>query len=148
MDRIGVRPRAQPHQPDLPTLANAIVIMSAYLAAASLVWGFADASMDQPLDLEAFDAAPPGGRVWRVAHLSDIHIVGERYGFRIESGRGGPRGNERLRRVMARLEESHAARPLDLRAHHRRHDRRRTFGRMGGIFRHRRRAIPISPRGC
>ena len=88
--------------------------MSAYLAAASLVWGFADATMDQPLDLEAFDAAPSDGRVWRVAHLSDIHIVGERYGFRIESGRGGPRGNERLRRAMARLEAEHAARPLDL----------------------------------
>ena len=98
----------------MPTLANAIVIMSAYLAAASLVWGFADATMDQPLDLEAFDAAPSDGRVWRVAHLSDIHIVGERYGFRIESGRGGPRGNERVRRVMARLEAEHAARPLDL----------------------------------
>jgi hypothetical protein len=105
---------AVPHQLIWPTLANAIVIMSAYLAAASLVWGFADASMDQPLDLEAFDPAPSGGRVWRVAHLSDIHIVGERYGFRIESGRGGPRGNDRLKRVMARLDESHAARPLDL----------------------------------
>ena len=105
---------AAPLQLILPTLANAVVIMSAYLAAASLVWGFADASTDQPLDLEGFDAAPSDGRVWRVAHLSDIHIVGERYGFRIESGRGGPRGNERLRRVMTRLEESHAARPLDL----------------------------------
>ena len=105
---------AVPHHLIVPTLANAMVIMSAYLAAASLVWGFADASMDQPLDLEAFDAALPGGRVWRVAHLSDIHIVGERYGFRIESGRGGPRGNERVRRVMARLEAEHAARPLDL----------------------------------
>ena len=103
-----------PHLLIVPTLANAIVIMSGYLAAASLVWGFADASMDQPLDLEAFDAAPPGGRVWRVAHLSDIHIVGERYGFRIESGRGGPRGNERVRRVMACLEAEHAATPLDL----------------------------------
>ena len=105
---------AVPHQLIWPTLANAIVIMSGYLAAASLVWGFADAAMDQPLDLEAFDAAPPGGRIWRVAHLSDIHIVGERYGFRIESGRGGPRGNERVRRVMALLEAEHAARPLDL----------------------------------
>ena len=105
---------AAPHQLIVPTLANAIVIMSAYLAAASLVWGFADASMDQPLDLEAFDPAPSEGRVWRVAHLSDIHIVGERYGFRIESGRGGPRGNERVTRVMARLETEHAARPLDL----------------------------------
>ena len=103
-----------PHLLILPTLANAIVIMSAYLAAASLVWGFADASMDQPLDLQGFDAAPSDGRVWRVAHLSDIHIVGERYGFRIESGRGGPRGNERVRRVLARLEAEHAARPLDL----------------------------------
>jgi predicted MPP superfamily phosphohydrolase len=104
---------AVPHQLIWPTLANAVVIMSAYLAAASLVWGFADASMDQPLDVDAYDAAP-GGRVWRVAHLSDIHIVGERYGFRIESGRGGPRGNERVRQVMARLEAEHAARPLDL----------------------------------
>jgi hypothetical protein len=105
---------AVPHQLILPTLANAVVIMSAYLAAASLVWGFADASMDQPLDLGVLDPASPGGRVWRVAHLSDIHIVGERYGFRIESGRGGPRGNERLKRVMARLEAEHAACPLDL----------------------------------
>ncbi len=40
--------------------------------------------------------------------------MGERYGFRIESGRAGPRGNERLKRVMARLEAEHAARPLDL----------------------------------
>ena len=105
---------AIPHHLIVPTLANAVVIMSAYLAAASLVWGFADASMDQPLDLEGFDAPLSGGRVFRVAHLSDIHIVGERYGFRIESGRGGPRGNDRLKRVMASLETSHAARPLDL----------------------------------
>jgi hypothetical protein len=105
---------AAPHYLIWPTLANALVIMSAYLAAASLVWGFADASTDQPLDLEAFAVAPSGGRVWRVAHLSDIHIVGERYGFRIESGRGGPRGNERLRLVMARLEDAHAVQPLDL----------------------------------
>jgi hypothetical protein len=103
-----------PHLLILPTLANAVVIMSAYLALASLIWGFADASMDQPLDLEAYDAAPSDGRVWRVVHLSDIHIVGERYGFRIESGRGGPRGNERVRRVMARLEAEHALSPLDL----------------------------------
>jgi hypothetical protein len=98
----------------LPTLANAIVLVSGYLAAASLVWGFADASMDQPIDLAAFDDAPAGGRIWRVAHLSDLHVVGERYGFRIESGRGGPRGNERFDRVLQRLAAIHAARPLDV----------------------------------
>ncbi len=63
---------------------------------------------------KAFDARPPDARVWRVAHLSDVHVVGERYGFRIESGRGGPRGNGRLERALARLAALHAARPLDL----------------------------------
>ena len=41
-------------------------------------------------------------------------MVGERYGFRIESGRGGPRGNERLDARLARLAAIHAADPLDL----------------------------------
>jgi len=69
--------------------------------------------MDQPIDLATFDEAPPGGRIWRVAHLSDLHVVGERYGFRIESGRGGPRGNERVARLMARLASIDATDPLD-----------------------------------
>jgi hypothetical protein len=102
------------HRLIIPTLANAAVIMAGYLAVASLFWGGTDASMDQPLDLAAFDAAPFGARVWRVAHLSDIHMVGERYGFRIESGRDGPRGNDRLQRVMAYVEAIHATDPLDL----------------------------------
>ena len=105
---------ASPRLLILPTIANTIVIMSSYLAVASLVWGFADAGADQPLDLEAFDAAPPSARVWRVAHLSDVHVVGERYGFRIESGRNGPRGNERLEQAFVRLAALHAEQPLDL----------------------------------
>jgi hypothetical protein len=48
-----------------------------------------------------------------VAHLSDIHTVGERFGFRVESGRAGPRGNERLQQLLARLDAIHAAEPLD-----------------------------------
>ncbi|WP_426435708.1 metallophosphoesterase family protein [Bradyrhizobium genosp. P] len=103
-----------PHHLIVPTLCNAIVLVSCYLTLAALVWGFADASMDQPFDLAAFDTAPAGSRTWRVAHLSDLHVVGERYGFRIESGRGGPCGNERLDRVMARLEAIHISQPLDL----------------------------------
>ncbi len=102
-----------PHRLIVPMVANAVVAMSAYLAAAALVWGAADASADQPLDLAKFDAAPPGARIWRVAHLSDIHVVGEPYGFRIESGRAGPRGNERLRRTLASLDALHARSPLD-----------------------------------
>lgn len=102
------------HRLIVPTLANAVVLVSGYLAFAALAWGFADANMDQPLDLAGFDEAPSGCRTWRVAHLSDLHVIGERYGFRIESGRGGPRGNQRFARLMARLAAIHAADPLDL----------------------------------
>ncbi|WP_407176148.1 metallophosphoesterase family protein [Bradyrhizobium sp. STM 3562] len=101
------------HRLIVPMIANAVVLIMGYLAAASLVWGFADAMMDQPADFSAFDVAPAGRR-FRIAHLSDLHAVGERYGFRIESGRRGPRGNARLRQALERLAEIHAARPLDL----------------------------------
>jgi 3',5'-cyclic AMP phosphodiesterase CpdA len=96
------------------TTANATLVISAYLAIAALVWGFAEAAGDQPLDLEAFDTPTDGARIWRIAHLSDVHVVGERYGFRIESGRAGPRGNDRLVRAMERLAAMHAREPLDL----------------------------------
>src|SRR5262249_50989273 len=41
------------HRLIVPTLANAVVLVSSYLAIASLIWGIADASMDQPFDLAA-----------------------------------------------------------------------------------------------
>jgi predicted MPP superfamily phosphohydrolase len=103
-----------PHRLVIPTLANAVVLVSGYMAVATLIWGFADASMAQPVELAAFDGAPSGGCTWRIAHLADIHMVGERYGFRIESGRDGPRGNARLEQVMTRLEAIHRAQPLDV----------------------------------
>ncbi len=95
-------------------LANSLVLIAGYFAGAALVWGWADATMAQPRDLRAFAAGLAPGRRWRVAHLSDIHTVGERYGFRVESGRSGPRGNERLRQALRRLDAIHAAHPLDL----------------------------------
>ena len=104
----------EPHLLAVWTVANAIVVMSSYLAVAALVWGFAEAAGHQPLDLEFFDDKSQGSPIWRVAHLSDVHAVGERYGFRIESGRAGPRGNERLVRAMDRLAAVHAREPLDL----------------------------------
>lgn len=105
---------ATPFQLVPVVLANTIVLLSAYLAVAALTWGIADATMDQPRDFEHFPPCPAGARTWRVAHLSDLHTVGERHGFRIESGRAGPSGNGRLVRVLARLEEIHAAAPLDV----------------------------------
>ena len=60
--------------------------------------------MAQPRDFDRFYAPPGETRIWRIAHLSDLHVVGERYGFRIESGRSGPRGNDRLQAAIAKLE--------------------------------------------
>jgi hypothetical protein len=110
----GIADFVDPLRLVLPALANAVVLMSLYLAAASLLWGFADGLMEQPRDLGGFDSAPPSARRWRVAHLSDVHVVGERYGFRIESGRAGPRGNERFLQVLERLDAIHRDQPLDL----------------------------------
>jgi calcineurin-like phosphoesterase family protein len=95
-------------------LANSLAVITAYLAAAALVWGFADAAMAQPRTLRKFAQPPKGARIWRVVHLSDIHVVGERYGFRIESGRSGPRGNDRLRRLLDQLETLDAKKPFDV----------------------------------
>ncbi len=94
-------------------LANSVVLVAAYLAIAALVWAFADATMPQMRDFGEFPARSEAGRSWRIAHLSDIHVVGERYGFRIESGRAGPRGNERLNRLFVLLDSIHANHPLD-----------------------------------
>lgn len=105
---------ATPLRLALPALANTVFVMASYLAIASLAWGLADATMDQPRDLASFDEARPDDRTWRVAHLSDIHVVGERYGFRIESGRMGPRGNDRLELVLTRLAAIHERDPLDI----------------------------------
>jgi len=105
---------ASPLQLARVVLANSIVLISGYFAAAALIWGIADATMAQPRDRRAHCTRATVGRKWRVAHLSDIHTVGERYGFRIESGRSGPRGNERLREALARLDEIHAEQPLDM----------------------------------
>jgi 3',5'-cyclic AMP phosphodiesterase CpdA len=97
----------------VPALANAGVILFAYCTAATFVWSLADASMDQPRGWSGFVDASALTRSWRVVHLSDVHVVGERFGFRLESGRLGPRGNDRLARVLAKLEEMHAQKPLD-----------------------------------
>ncbi|MEX2480000.1 MAG: metallophosphoesterase, partial [Gammaproteobacteria bacterium] len=98
----------------VPTLANSVVIVGAFLAGASLFWSIADATMDQPRDLPDFDPEPSAGTVWRVAQLSDLHTVGGQYEFRLESGRAGPQGNDRVVESLARLAAAHAQDPVDL----------------------------------
>ena len=93
-------------------VANSIALVSAYVAVGALVWSVADATMPMTHDFNQFASPTAGRRSWRVAHLSDIHVVGERYGFRIESGRSGPRGNSQLTRALQKLDEIHATEPV------------------------------------
>jgi hypothetical protein len=102
------------HRLALVAVANSVALIAAYVAAAALVWAMADATMAQPSAIVEFPSPADEAMAWRIAHLSDIHVVGERYGFRIESGRSGPRGNERLRRALVELDALHAKHPLDV----------------------------------
>ena len=102
-----------PHWLALTAIANAVAVGFAYLAVAGLIWGFADATMPQPRELRDFRVKRELKRTWRVAHMSDIHVVGEKYGFRLGSGRAGPRGNDALVAAFQRLDELHRREPLD-----------------------------------
>ena len=120
-------------------LANSVAAIAAYLAVAALAWGFADAAMAQPRNLAKFDKAPKQGRTWRIAHLSDIHVVGERYGWRIESGRSGPSRQRTLEAIAEATRGDRRQERTRHDPHYRRHDRRGHFHRMGpGARRHRR----------
>lgn len=94
-------------------LANSIVVIMAYLGVAAMLWGIADALMPAPRNRGGFDAKPVDAATWRIAHLSDVHVVGEPYGFRLESGRSGPRGNDRFTRLLKQLERLDATARLD-----------------------------------
>jgi hypothetical protein len=92
-------------------LRNAVWAVAAYVMVAAPLSALAEAWAGTPRDLpDAFPAEEPR---WRVAHLSDVHVVGAEYGFRLECGRDGPRGNGRLHRTLDLLEAEHRARPLD-----------------------------------
>ena len=129
-------------------LANTVVLVAAYLAVAALVWAIADATMAQPQDLDEFAQRPSAGSTWRVAHLSDVHVVGERYGFRIESGRSGPSGNERLRAAARRTGSAPRRRAARRDPDHRRHDRCRPLERVGRVHGRGVAAIPSLPSEC
>ena len=92
-------------------LGNAAVVLGISTAAESLYWVWRELGFrGRVRDCAPLSPAAPTGRV---AHLSDLHFVGERYGCRMESGTRGPRGNRCLRRALRRLTAIHASHPLD-----------------------------------
>ncbi len=110
----GIPPLNSVRELTITVLSNSALLIAAYLAVAAIVWAIADATMAQPHDLTAFSPRPSAGKTWRVAHLSDLHIVGEPYGFRIESGRAGPQGNGQWKLALDRLAAIHTKNPIDI----------------------------------
>ncbi len=95
------------------TLGNAAVILGASTVFESLVWLWRELSLTNPVLNWAPGPPLPGSTIVRVAHLSDLHLVGERYGFRMETGMSGPRGNRRFRNALRKLAAIHKQAPLD-----------------------------------
>jgi hypothetical protein len=92
---------------------NAIILLSLSTAAASLFWLWRELTSRRPLRDWKPGSAIRNGPIVRVAHLSDLHLVGERYGYRMECGTDGPAGNTSVRQALDKLCAIHASTPLD-----------------------------------
>jgi hypothetical protein len=110
----GLSDIAAPLQLFMPAIANAVFMIAVYFTIASILWAVADAGISAPHDVGIFPEPGLHAKRWRIALLSDIHTVAGPYGFRIESGRSGPRGNVRLKRALGLLNEIHARDPVDV----------------------------------
>ncbi|HEY8548384.1 MAG TPA: metallophosphoesterase [Vicinamibacterales bacterium] len=86
------------------TVSNAIVVLGVSMAAASLLWFWLEITVSSPVANWRPDGKASGDATVRIAHLSDLHLVGERYGYRMEAGTHGPGGNGRVADALCRLE--------------------------------------------
>jgi 3',5'-cyclic AMP phosphodiesterase CpdA len=85
-------------------LANAAIILGLSTVGACLYWLWRELTLSGPV--QDWTPAPSDAQspVVRIAHLSDLHLVGERYGYRMEAGTKGPRGNRRIQRAFRKLD--------------------------------------------
>jgi 3',5'-cyclic AMP phosphodiesterase CpdA len=105
--------RAHPLALVRAALGNAAVILGLSTAMESLFWVWRELAVRGSV---RDWTPPPSGHetaIARVAHLSDLHVVGERYGYRMEAGTRGPRGNRLVRRALRQLLAIHESAPLD-----------------------------------
>jgi hypothetical protein len=94
-------------------LGNAAVILGLSAAIESLYWIWRELSLKGAVLDWVATPSTAEALVVRVAHLSDLHIVGERYGYRMEAGTNGPRGNRPLRVALRKLDAIDETAPLD-----------------------------------
>lgn len=95
-------------------LINAAIVFGISTIIDSLYWLRQELTIGSPI-MNWTPGRPVAeeSRLVRVAHLSDLHLVGERYGYRMETGTHGPRGNRCIVRALRKLTDLEASTPLD-----------------------------------
>jgi 3',5'-cyclic AMP phosphodiesterase CpdA len=93
-------------------LGNAALVLGLSTVFESGYWLWRELTLNNPVLDWHPSAAGPSFTTVRVAHLSDLHIVGGRYDYRMESGLLGPQGNECIREALRRLSTIEAQAPL------------------------------------
>ncbi len=112
LQMIDIR-QVQPWVEIRAAMGNAAVFLGLSTAVASLFWIWRELSIKGPvLNWKPLDSVQELPTI-RVAHVSDFHMVGERYGIRMECGTYGPRGNLCVRSTMRQLKAIDALTPLD-----------------------------------
>ena len=105
--------RVRPWKAAASALTNAAAILGISTLIESIFWLWRELTLDGPVLGWNPSAADEGLGGVRVAHLSDLHVVGERYGYRMESGTLGPQGNQCVRSALRDLSAIHASSPID-----------------------------------
>ena len=105
--------RVSPWAAARAALSNAAVVLGLSTAVESVYWLVRELAFRSPVLDWTPEPPEPQRSTVRVAHLSDLHLVGERYGYRMESGTHGPRGNRCIRNALRRLAAIHKAAPVD-----------------------------------
>lgn len=81
---------------------NAAFVLGVSTVFESLYWLWRELTLNDPV-LHWHPCPVAGCTTIRVAHLSDLHVVGGRYDYRMESGMLGPQGNECIRAALLKL---------------------------------------------
>ncbi len=90
-------------------LGNAALILGLATVIESIYWLRTELMFSSPVLGWNPGLEQEGWATARVAHLSDLHVVGERYGYRMESGTLGPQGNECILEALRKLSDTSAS---------------------------------------
>ena len=94
-------------------LRNAAAILGISTVIESMFWVWRDLKLRDPVLDWTPGPIEAGSRYAHVAHLSDLHVVGERYGYRMEYGMQGPQGNQSVQNAFRKVSDMLSSVPLD-----------------------------------